>query len=214
MKVVYYAYRDWAIDIFKKVEFDDAILVTTKDYNIIKQLNPDVVFFVGWSFIVPDDIVFNYDCICLHPSRLPEYRGGSPIQHQLINDEQVGAVTLFEMDEGIDTGDILVQFNFGLKGNIKEILENLVTIGTYSIGHLVDHYHILKKEKRKQDESKATIFKRRKPSESEITLEEIQNSTPTELYNKIRGLTDPYPNAFIRCKDGKKLYILESKDEK
>ena len=61
-----------------------------------------------------------------------------------------------------------------------------------------------------QDHNSATVFQRRKPSESEITLWEIQNSSSNYLYNKIRMLQDPYPNAFIRASDGKKLFITSA----
>jgi methionyl-tRNA formyltransferase len=58
---------------------------------------------------------------------------------------------------------------------------------------------------------KKTIFKRRKPTESQITISELKNKDANYLYNKIRMLTNPYPNAFIKTKDGKKLFILETK---
>ena len=46
---------------------------------------------------------------------------------------------------------------------------------------------------------------------SEIKIDEIKNCTAKELYNKIRSLQDPYPNAFIKCKDGTKLFITHTK---
>lgn len=60
---------------------------------------------------------------------------------------------------------------------------------------------------RPQNESDATYYIRRKPHQSEITLEELENETATFLYNKVRMLQDPYPNAFIRTRDNKKLLI-------
>ena len=62
----------------------------------------------------------------------------------------------------------------------------------------------------KQDESEATYCKRRKPEESEITIDEIMNKSAHELYDKVRMLNDPYPNAFIRCKNGDKLFITKT----
>ena len=63
---------------------------------------------------------------------------------------------------------------------------------------------------REQDHKQATNCKRRKPSDSEITINEIKNNTAEYLHNKIRMLTDPYPNAYIKCKDGSKLYLTKS----
>ena len=110
-------YRDWALNLFNNVNnsvIEKCIYIDDKDLleEMIDIYNPTYIFFIGWSWIVEDDIVNNYPCICLHPSPLPKYRGGSPIQHQIINGEVESAVTLFKMDKGIDTGDILFQKKF------------------------------------------------------------------------------------------------------
>ena len=82
-------YRDWAFDLYQKVnerEIDNCIYVDDKDLleRMIDYYQPIYVFFIGWSWIIKDDIINNYPCICLHPSPLPKYRGGSPMQHQII----------------------------------------------------------------------------------------------------------------------------------
>ena len=58
-----------------------------------------------------------------------------------------------------------------------------------------------------QKSEEATYFARRKPEQSEITIDELENQTAEYLYNKIRMLQDPYPNAYIKTFDGKKLFI-------
>ena len=58
-----------------------------------------------------------------------------------------------------------------------------------------------------QDSSRATIFSRRQQEDSEITLKEIEGESAQYLYDKIRMLEDPYPNAFIKCSDGRKLFL-------
>ena len=67
----------------------------------------------------------------------------------------------------------------------------------------------LKLKEQKQDE--ATTFKRRIPEQSEITIEDFQSLSANELSNKINSLQDPYPNAFIKCKDGSVLFLTSSK---
>ena len=62
-----------------------------------------------------------------------------------------------------------------------------------------------------QDHSLATTYKRREPKDSEISTEEIMTKSANYLHNKIRMLQDPYPNAFIRTADGKKLYLTASR---
>ena len=67
------------------------------------------------------------------------------------------------------------------------------------------------KEDKKQTKSIHKIYKRLLPKDSEITIKDLQNKNSNYLYNKIRMLSDPYPNAFIKLKDGKRLIIKEAK---
>ena len=204
------AYRNWGIDIFNKLKgIYDIVLIETPDQ--LTQLSNmfhknDTIFFLGWSWIVDRNITDNYNCICLHPSPLPKYRGGSPIQNQIINKEQVSAVSFFKMNDKLDQGKILYQAPFSLKGELNDIFSRIIELGTFGI------HHIMASNPKgiKQDESEATYCKRRKPEESEITIDEIMNKSAHELYDKVRMLNDPYPNAFIRCKNGDKLFITKT----
>ena len=140
----------------------------------------------------------------LHPSPLPKYRGGSPIQNQIIRGENKSAVTIFKMNNVLDGGDIYYQIKISLAGSLNEIFKRIVFYGTKGTIKVLTS----KKLKiRKQDSKKVTFFKRRNPDQSEITLKEIKNKSPDYIYNKIRMLDDPYPNAYIKLKNGKKLYI-------
>ena len=165
-----------------------------------------MIFFVGWSWIISENIIEKYKCICLHPSPLPKYRGGSPLQHQIINGETESAVTLFEMDNGIDTGDILFQKTISLEGNLSDIFIRIINVGCIGIREIVNGNY----ESVKQDENKSSFFNRRKIKMSEITTDDIQKYTAKELHNKIRALQSPYPNAFLKCKNGTKLFLTHS----
>jgi methionyl-tRNA formyltransferase len=209
MKIVFYGYRDWALKIFNSLNSQNYYLITHNDYKILNNIKPDIVFFVGWSDIIPTEIVNNYTCICLHPSPLPKYRGGSPLQHQIINGETNSAVSLFIMDDGLDTGDIVYQKEYSLNGDLKTIFNNIIDVGIIGIKNVIDDYPNFNRVK--QNNNNSTSFKRRTPNDSEITIDDILNSDPLKLHNKIRSLNDPYPNAFIRCKNGNKLYLIDTK---
>tara|TARA_R110002020_G_scaffold25813_1_gene83546 strand:- start:8140 stop:8790 length:651 start_codon:yes stop_codon:yes gene_type:complete len=206
------AYREWALEISNQVknEVKCDIITSKEQFNKIEFEENDIIFFLGWSWIIPSSIIKECKCICLHPSPLPKYRGGSPIQHQIINGETLSAVTFFIMTDKLDEGDILYQEYFSLEGDLKDIFSRIIPLGTSGI------FRILTQDikGKSQNESEATLYKRRKPSESEILLSDIQNLTSKQLYNKIRALQDPYPNSYIRCKNGSKLYITKSKYEK
>ena len=171
----------------------------------------DAIFFVGWSWIVDCKILKSIPCICLHPSPLPKYRGGSPLQHQIINGEDTSAVTLFIMDEKLDHGPIMWQEEFSLSGNLSDIFTRITSLGIRGIRAICEDLDFNKCVE--QDHEEATFFARRKPPASEIKLEDFTAYTAESIYNKVRALQDPYPNAYVTCKDGTKLFIKEAGHE-
>ena len=212
-KILCITYRSWATEIYnslmRALPSHDFKIITNKfdfDESIIDEFNPDIILWYGWSWIVPDRILDKYTSLCLHPSPLPKYRGGSPIQNQIINGEKISAVTIFKMGKGLDDGDIISQSIFSLEGDIKDIFKRMSDLGFSSTFDIITKGFFL----REQDHKQATLCKRRKLSDSEITINEIKNNTAEYLHNKIRMLTDPYPNAYIKCKDGSKLYLIKS----
>ena len=87
---------------------------TIKDPSFMKQLsqqNPDVIVVIAYGKILPPSILHlpSYGCINVHASLLPRYRGAAPIQWALINGEQTTGMTTMLMDEGLDTGPVLLQ---------------------------------------------------------------------------------------------------------
>ena len=215
MKIICCTYRDWAKEIYDFLEntfkeHNFIIISSKEEYSekIIHNENPDLILWYGWSWIIPKNILKKYYSVMLHPSPLPKYRGGSPIQNQIINGETTSAVTLFKMDGGIDTGDIIYQEQFSLEGDLENIFKRIIYVGTDLSIKMLNNFPNLNLIS--QDNTKSTYFNRRTPEQSEITLEELRGSTAKSLYNKIRALQDPYPNAFIKCKDGTKLYLTKS----
>ena len=158
--------------------------------SYLKRKKPEIIFFPDWSWIIPNEIISNYKCICFHESNLPKFRGGSPIQNQIIRGITKTKTTAFIMNEKIDAGDIILQKNLSLEGSIQEIFSRMYE-NDYSL--------ILKiingKYKRRKQSGKPTTYSRRKPKESEL---KSLNHSVNYLYNFIRMLEDPYPNAFIR----------------
>ena len=76
-------------------------------YLVIKELKPDFIIVAAYGQILPKDILKLAPCINLHASLLPKYRGASPIQESLLNDDNFTGVTSMFMEEGLDSGDIL-----------------------------------------------------------------------------------------------------------
>ena len=79
--------------------------------RVLKELQPDVIIVVAFGQILPKSVLAlpPYGCLNVHPSCLPKYRGAAPIQWALINGETETGVTIMLLDEGEDTGDIILQ---------------------------------------------------------------------------------------------------------
>lgn len=209
MRIACIGYRKWALDIYDHLalhtEHTFLIIRSKEQYcdGAIRDFKPEYVLFYGWSWIIGNELLFEFNCVMLHPAPLPKYRGGSPIQNQIIAGETDSMVTLFKMNEGIDTGDIYYQQEFSLKGNLNQIFSKLTEIGINLSLRLLTE----RKIPVAQNHSLATFFKRRKPEESEITIEELRTMPARYLYDKIRMLADPYPNAYFNTIDKKKIFF-------
>ena len=88
-----------------------------------------MILFYGWSWKIKD-IYEKYKSFMLHPSPLPRYRGGSPLQNQIISGEKNSAVTIFKINEILDGGDIYFQKKMSLNGSLNQIFDKMVKIGT------------------------------------------------------------------------------------
>ena len=115
MKIACIGYRSWALKIYDSLAQStdhDFLIIRSKDQykeKAITEFFPDLVLFYGWSWIISKNIVNSFKCVMLHPSALPKYRGGSPLQNQIIDGLEIGAVTLFLIQEELDAGPILLQ---------------------------------------------------------------------------------------------------------
>ena len=178
------------------------------DYDkFIKKFDPKLILFYGWSWMINEKIFKNYTSLMLHPSDLPKFRGGSPIQNQIINGVKKSAVTIFNVNNILDGGPIYKKKQFILTGGINKIFARIENIGTnLTIDIIKGKYRIYN-----QNLKNSVIYKRRSPKDSEITLNEIKNRTGQYLLDKIQMLEDPYPNAYIKTKDNKKLLIRTAK---
>lgn len=79
--------------------------------EVLRELNPDVIVVVAFGQLIPKTILElpKYGCINVHGSLLPKYRGAAPIQWAVIDGEKESGVTTMRMDEGLDTGDMIMK---------------------------------------------------------------------------------------------------------
>lgn len=216
-KIVLCGYREWAKEIFESIQKHPNVsvldIIASQEEYIQKEESfdedIDIILFIGWSWIIPAKVTDKYLCLGIHPSDLPNYRGGSPIQHQIINGISKTKVTLMTLSSSkLDAGDIWLQGDLSLEGhNMMEIFKNLTSSSIKILNDFFDRFpNLIPKQ---QDISLGTYFKRRTPNQSKISKEHLTNMNLKDLYNLIRALTDPYPNAFIEDDEGNKLLFKE-----
>lgn len=218
LNVVLCAYRDWAIEINEyiaqlpqvncmrmihdKIDFDEFV----KD---IASYRIDFMLFVGWSWIIPEEIVGKYLCLGIHPSDLPDYRGGSPIQHQIINGITQTKITLMSLSaKKIDAGDIYCKEDVSFEGNnMAVVFRNIVHSSKVMMEKFINNYECIVPEK--QNISHGSYYARRKPADSKLGYSDFDKRSLKSLYNFIRALTDPYPNAYLEDDEGNRLVFKE-----
>jgi methionyl-tRNA formyltransferase len=210
MVYLFCAYREYAIKIYNRLSRHyDVILLTDPNkltYNYVKKINPKLIFFPDWSWIVPDKIIDNFKCICFHESNLPKFRGGSPIQNQIIRGIEKTKSTAFVMTKKLDGGEILLQKDLSLKGSLQYIFDRMIKNDYEIIVKIIKGQYRSKKQS-----GKPSLYKRRKPEESELKHLDYPKKY---LYDFIRMLSDPYPNAFLRIGKGKIVFKSATYDGK
>ena len=204
MKYLFCAYRIWALELYQKLAKKHKNFRLLKDhqkltYSYVKKLEPEFIFFPDWSWIVPKEILNNFKCVCFHESDLPKFRGGSPLQNQIVRGIEKTITTAFIMDEGIDHGDILLKKDLSLKGSIDDIFARMIQNDFEMIDLIISGKFRMKKQK-----GKPSFYKRRKPSQSELKKLDYSKKY---LYNFIRMLGEPYPNANIKI--GKRKIVFK-----
>jgi len=159
-----------------------------KGVEILEEIKPDLVVVVAYGKILPKDFLDypKYGCINVHASILPKYRGASPIHFAVLNGDEITGVTVQQMDEGVDTGDILKveTVNIGINDTTEYMYEVLAPLGAKA---MLETIELIEKGQLcavKQDESLATHVGLLTREMSPIDW----NCSAFEVHNKIRGL--------------------------
>ena len=105
--------------------------------EVIGELNPDVIVVVAYGKILPKEILTaaKFGCINVHASLLPKYRGAAPIQWAVLNGDSKTGVSIMQMDEGLDTGDVILVSETEIKENetSAELFDRLSEIGSNAL---------------------------------------------------------------------------------
>ncbi|MCI8377347.1 MAG: methionyl-tRNA formyltransferase [Lachnospiraceae bacterium] len=174
----------------------------------VRSMGPDVIVVAAFGQILPKELLEmpKYGCINVHASLLPKLRGAAPIQWSVILGDEESGVTIMQMDEGIDTGDILLVEKYRLeeKETGGSLFEKLAAFG----GRMI--LEVLKSAEEgtlcpvKQNESEHTYAKMLSKETGRIDF----SKPAVEIERLIRGL-NPWPSAYCFL-DGKMMKIWEA----
>lgn len=133
MKMIASPVKDFAIEKNLKIYQPVKVRNNTEFIDELKKINPDVICVVAYGKILPKEIleIAKYGCINVHGSLLPQYRGAAPIQWAVLNGDKITGVTTMYMDEGMDTGDIILKrkVEIGENETTGELWDKLSKIG-------------------------------------------------------------------------------------
>ena len=159
-----------------------------KGTEILEGIKPDLVVVVAYGKILPHDFLVypKYGCINIHASILPKYRGASPIHYAVLNGDEETGVTAQQMNDGVDTGDILhiKKCPIGINDTTERMYEILAPLGAETLMETIDMLEKGELNPVVQDESLATHVGLLTRDMSGIDW----TKSAFEIHNKIRGL--------------------------
>jgi len=178
-------------------------------YDAIVDAKPDFIVVAAFGQLLPKSILDIAPCINLHASLLPTYRGASPVQQSLLNDDKFTGVTAMLMEEGLDSGPILGYRYFKIPSDmiLPELMSRLSSDAcslTTDIIHRFDTINPME-----QNRAVATHCKKIKKSDGLVNLCDVKT-----LYSKYRSYAG-WPGIFleggVKISDIK--FIDENKNE-
>ncbi len=163
------------------------------------EYDPDIIIVVAYGQILPKEILKmpKLGCVNVHASLLPKLRGAAPIQHAILEGDDETGVTIMQMSEGLDTGDMLLKDSLKIgKMNYSELHDALASLGAKL---LISALGLIEKGEAKpqpQDDSMSSYANMISKKDGKIDF----SKEPVEIERLIRAF-DPWPGAFCEYDD-------------
>lgn len=171
----------------------------------LKQLRADLMVVVAYGLILPAAVlkIPRLGCINVHASLLPRWRGAAPIQRALMAGDRETGITIMQMDEGLDTGDMLmcVPGPIYLEDNARKLHDRLAILGAETLLATCNEPQLQMRTPMPQDDRMASYAQKLKKTEAKIDW----RLSALEIHNKVRAF-NPWPVATTGV-DGKVLRI-------
>ena len=157
--------------------------------EFLESIRPRYIFFLHWSWIVPEKIVQAFECVNFHMTDLPYGRGGSPLQNLILRGHTETKLTAHRMVKELDAGPVYGKEPLKLSGSAEEILRRANSLCAVMIKKIVREEPVPAPQT-----GEVTLFERRKPQQSAIP----DSLNVRQLYDFVRMLdAEGYPPACI-----------------
>ena len=174
---------------------------------LIEQLAPDIIVVVAYGCIIPPQLlhIAKYGCINLHVSLLPKYRGSAPIQWAVLNGDAETGVSIMQLDEGLDTGDVLMVEPVAIdpEETSGELFDRVSAVGAKTLVDALAKIEAGQLTPVPQDHSKATLA----PPLSKDTARFAFTEDAAHIHHWVSGM-NPWPTAWFE-QDGKHIKVSE-----
>lgn len=175
---------------------------------ILEQAQPDVIVVAAFGMLLKSDVLDfpKYGCINVHASLLPKYRGAAPINACILNGETETGVTTMLMNEGLDTGDILLSETVAIGENetAGELFDRLAVLGGTVLARTLEAIEAGTLTRTPQDDAQSCYAGMLSKADSPVDW----TRSAQEVHNRIRGLS-PWPGA-LTTRDGSPLKLHRS----
>lgn len=172
----------------------------------LRSLAPDLIVTAAYGRILPPDILAipPLGCLNVHGSLLPAYRGAAPVQWSIIDGQPETGITIMKMDEGMDTGDILLQGCLPITADLDggQLMDALAQLGADLLPAAITGVLDGTLLPVPQDHSRATYAAMVNRQTGQIDWQ----CSAQQIHNLVRG-TYPWPGAWTILPDGKRLKI-------
>lgn len=176
--------------------------------QLLAELAPELILVVAYGKILPKNVLDypKYGCINAHASLLPKLRGAAPIQRAIMEGETVTGVTAMYMDEGLDTGDMILKKLVDITDtdNFETVHDKLAVAGAEALVEVIAQINAKTIERTPQPEG-ATYAAKIENADCRLDF----SRSAAQIHNIIRGLS-PIPLSFTHTPDGKLLKITTS----
>lgn len=202
MKMIPTPVKEFALEKNLKIYQPEKVKNNLEFIEEVKKLNPDLICVVAYGKILPKELlnIPRFGCVNVHGSLLPKYRGAAPIQWSVINGDKITGVTTMYMNEGMDTGDMILkqEVEIGEDETTGELWERLSKIGADLLVKTVDSIEkgIAPRTPQPENFSMAPMLNK------EMAEINWNTKTASEIKNLVRGL-NPIMGAYTFINDKK-----------